>query len=335
MPCYHPLHGFDVGVRTLSGKIKYQIESGSVHRVRNKQGAWTWKYVEIPCGKCIGCRLGYSRMWATRCTLEAESHSDNYFLTLTYDDLHLPMVNGCTTDGELTFVGTLVPKHLQDFLKRLRIYYKRHFNIDKIRFFACGEYGDAKKRPHYHLIIFGLPIPDLSLWYTNRSSHEKVFRSSILESIWGHGIVGVGHVSWESCAYVARYVIKKQKGPGSKEYYAQLGIYPEFVRMSRRPGIALEYYEKNKDKIYESDEIFVNRKNKVEKVKPSRYYDNKFDIDDHELMELIKSRRQSTAKASLKLKLEKTSLSKEEYLALCERNKEASAKKLIRSLHVV
>lgn len=335
MSCYHPLHAFDVGVRTSDNKIKYQIESGSVERVRKKNGLWTSKYVEIPCGQCIGCRLTYSREWATRCTLEAEEHKNNYFLTLTYSPENLPTRLGSTTDGEITQVGTLEPKHLQDFLKRLRIYYKRHFGIENIRFFACGEYGEEKHRPHYHVIIFGLPIPDLVYFNTNRKSKEICYRSPLLEKLWTFGIVGVGEVTWESCAYVARYVVKKQKGPNSKDYYAMLNIEPEFVRMSRRPGIALNYYLKNRDKIYETDEIFVARKNGVEKAKPSRYYDKKFDIDEPEMMAEIKERRQALAKESLRRKLENTSLSKEEYMSLCERAKEQSAKKLVRSLHAV
>lgn len=155
----------------------------------------------------------------------------------------------------------------------------------------------------------------------------------MLEKLWTFGIVGVGKVTWESCAYVARYVVKKQKGPNAKEYYATLNIEPEFVRMSRRPGIALNYYLKNKDKIYATDEIFVSRKNGVEKAKPSRYYDSKFDLDEPELLAEIKERRQRLAKESLRRKLENTTLSKEEYMALAERTKEQSAKKLFRNLH--
>lgn len=333
MACYHPLRAFDIGKRSAAGKPLYKIESGDCTWARHLNGMKVFSYTEIPCGKCIGCRLAYSREWATRCSLEAQEHTDNYFLTLTYSPENLPTRVGASVDGEIMVVGTLVPKHLQDFLKRLRIYYKRHFGIDSIRFFACGEYGDEKKRPHYHLIVYGLPIPDLEYFTTNRKSHEVCFRSPLLEKLWGFGIVGVGHVSWESCAYVARYVVKKRKGPGSSEYYKALNIEPEFVRMSRRPGIALDYYEKNKYKIYETDEIIVSRKNGPEKVKPSRYYDKKFDIDEHDLLEEIKLRRQALAKEALKQKLEKTSLSKEEYMALQEHLKEHSAKKLVRSLH--
>ena len=84
--------------------------------------------IQIPCGQCVECRLANSRDWANRCMLEAQYYKDNYFLTLTYDPEHLPMNNridlktGEVLDLEET--GTLVPKDLQDFLKRLRIHWQ-------------------------------------------------------------------------------------------------------------------------------------------------------------------------------------------------------------------
>ena len=94
------------------------------------------------------------------------------------------------------------------------------------------------------------------------------------------------------CAYVARYVIKKQKGKGSKEYYENLGVKPEFVRMSRRPGIAREWYEENKDKIYETDEIFLSDgKGNLRQLKPARYFDRLYDNYKPEQLEEVKARR--------------------------------------------
>lgn len=350
MPCYHPMRAFKVGISDETGKAVIVIESKRVSRIRapkgkitergqyNLRNCWTDKFIteyqEVPCGKCIGCRLDYSRQWATRCMLEAEQWKDNQFIALTYDPEHLPVTPGVTDDGEITMVGTLVPEDLQKFFKRLRIEYKRKFNWDNIRFYACGEYGDEHQRPHYHAIIFNLPVPDKEFWFTNKS-HQKVYRSAMLEKIWGKGIVSVGDVTWESAAYVARYIMKKQKGPDAKEYYKQRGKVPEFVRMSRRPGLALNYYEDNKGKIYECDEIYVKNKKGVIKLKPSKYYDNKFDIEEPELMAAIKEKRQHIAKEALKIKLEKTSLNEEEYRELQERNKEASLKKLIRPMHAI
>lgn len=332
MSCYHPLHAFDVGNKTAEGKIKYQIEAENVSWVRNKKGFKVSNFIEIPCGKCIGCRLEYSRQWAVRCMLESKYHTDNYFLTLTYDEMNLPLVKGVADDGVIEYVGTLQPKHLQDFLKRLRIYYKRHYDIDDIRFFACGEYGDKYHRPHYHVIIFGLPIPDLKYFTTNRKSNEVCYRSELLEKLWTHGIVGVGNVSFESCAYVARYVVKKRKGKDAA-YYKAHGIEPEFVRMSRRPGIASKFYDENKDRIYECDEIIVPRKDGPQKCKPSRYFDSKFDLEEPDLLAEIKKRRQECAKEALKDKLMRTSLNEEDYRKLMENEKLTQAQKLVRNMH--
>ena len=92
-------------------------------------------FIQVPCGKCLECRIQHARAWADRCVVEAKQYDDNYFVTLTYDDAHLPAKN------------SLVPDDLQKFMKRLR----KHFPNNKIRFFACGEYGDTSWRPHYHL----------------------------------------------------------------------------------------------------------------------------------------------------------------------------------------
>lgn len=84
----------------------------------------------IKCGQCMECRLAYSREWAIRITHEAAMHERNCFLTLTYDDDHLPKY------------GQLVKSDLQKFFKRLR----HHFNF---KYVACGEYGERRRRPHF------------------------------------------------------------------------------------------------------------------------------------------------------------------------------------------
>ena len=88
------------------------------------------------CGQCMPCRHLRRKVWAHRIMLEAGQWNENCFMTLTYDDKHLP------SDGSLD------PKHLTDFIKRLRFHYRDR----SIRYFACGEYGDDSWRPHYHLV---------------------------------------------------------------------------------------------------------------------------------------------------------------------------------------
>jgi len=57
-----------------------------------------------------------------------------------------------------------------------------------------------------------------------------------------------GDVTFESSAYVARYITKKINGDNAKEHYQ--GKHPEFIRMSNRPGIATSWYNKYKSDIY-------------------------------------------------------------------------------------
>lgn len=134
--------------------------------------------------------------------LEAECHASSAFVTLTYDDEHLP--------------GELKPRDLQLFLKRIR----RRVEPQKLRFFGVGEYGDTSGRPHYHVILFGLGGVVVGM-------HPRGCECVVCDS-WRAGMVHVGEVTKESAAYTVSYVLKgmtKKKG-GEK--------HPEFARMSCR-----------------------------------------------------------------------------------------------------
>ena len=157
MPCYHPLLAIPAGINNKSGKRAFRI-------VGYKDSVLNDPYlpdgvIEIPCGKCIGCRLERSRQWANRCSLELQYHDSAYFATLTYDDDHVPLVYGSLGENGDYCHMSLRKRDLQLWLKRLR----RAFSDDHIRFFACGEYGDQTLRPHYHAILFGLHLDDLKV----------------------------------------------------------------------------------------------------------------------------------------------------------------------------
>lgn len=336
MACYHPLKAVVLPEQTENGKkvIKFVPNNTKQYLYTNKEIGYKQilkSFIEIPCGNCIGCRLAYSREWANRCILEAKNYEFNEFITLTYDNEHLPMSEGVDLEtGEVRTVATLEPKHLQKFMKDLRRYFEYHYNHTDIRFYACGEYGDEKERPHYHLIVFNLPVPDKEFYFTNKKGNIN-YHSDIIQKIWGKGLTSLCPVTWETCAYTARYVMKKQKGKGAKEYYSDIGKVAEFVRMSRNPGIARDYYEQNKDKIYECDEIFIKKSDKTEKVRPSKYYDRLFDIENPERLERLKKIRKKFAEEVAKSQLHNTSLSAEEYLRQQELKKLNQAKKLLRN----
>lgn len=169
-----------------------------------------------PCGQCLPCLISRRRVWSHRIMLESYKHAKNAFVTLTYSDEHLP-------PG-----GTLVPKDLQDFLKRLRYYLSLEglASSSRCRYFACGEYGDLGERPHYHLAIFGIGPED----------------AQTVDKAWGRGFSYTGDLTHDSAQYVAGYVTKKMTHAESKcsakcTHPPLNGRVPEFSRMSLRPGI--------------------------------------------------------------------------------------------------
>lgn len=254
MTCYYPLQGYRSKELTKNGKRKIVFSP--------KDGYVDLK-MTVPCGQCIGCRLERSRQWAIRCVHEASLYEDNCFITLTYSNKFLP--------SDLS----LKVKHFQDFMKRLR----KRFGSG-IRFFHCGEYGEQFGRPHYHAIIFNLDFPDKVLWQERNG--EKLYRSQILEELWPFGHSSVGSATFESAAYVARYIMKKHTGKDADEHYKSVDLdsgefiqrKPEYTTMSRRPGIGKDYFDTWNSDIYPSDEVIL--RNIV--MKPPKYYDSLYEI---------------------------------------------------------
>lgn len=176
------------------------------------------------CGKCVACRVNRRRKWATRIMLEAMYTGNNAWITLTYDDKHLP------EDHHLR------PVDLQLFFKRLR---KR---IGPFRYFACGEYGDNYGRPHYHAVIFGYAPHCVPLG-------KGRYGDKNIESAWGLGgtmtvHLGDGEDLRRRASYVAAYTTKKMMD----------GHHGEFARMSRRPAVgsaSLDSLSKSMEKLGE------------------------------------------------------------------------------------
>ena len=294
MSCYHPLKAFQIGFHP-SGKPKYKICSYDVNYVfidpsgksfcssvmnYNVQNRVISDYIEIPCGKCIGCRLQQSREWATRIMLESQDHDENWFVTLTYDDEHIPEIDFAKSvdedTGELLDIGTLqtlCKRDLQLFNKRLR----KYFSDDKIRFFACGEYGESSARPHYHSIYFGLHVKDLKFFKMSRLG-DKYYISDTITHLWGKGHVLLAPLTWESAAYVARYVTKKFTGDMAKYWYDDIGLTPPFTVMSRRPGIASNYFDLNADDLLKFDGGVISTKNGAKIYPNPRYFKKKLDL---------------------------------------------------------
>lgn len=145
---------------------------------------------ELPCGKCIECRLEYARQWAIRCVHEAQMHERNCFITLTYSD-------------EKMTSNKLVYPDFQKFMKRLR-----KSQDAPIGMFVTGEYGEHTKRPHWHAIIFNWSPTDSKPKYQTVRG-DQVYSSDQLTKLWGYGIAEYGSVTFESAGYCARYAAKK------------------------------------------------------------------------------------------------------------------------------
>ncbi len=265
MACYKPISAY----RDRSGFVGFKHFEDSYD-------------IQLPCGQCIGCRLEKSRQWAVRMTHESQMHEETSFITLTYRPEDLPAdlsVNVC---------------HFQDFMKKLR----ERLSPRKIRFFHCGEYGElcascglpraecrcfqyvpTLGRPHYHAIIFGFSFPDRS--YLKTVNGCRYYESAFLEDVWSFGFVVVGDVTFESCAYVARYVVKKMNGQRAHDHYLVLDsrtgevkkVSPEYCTMSRRPGVGHSFIKEFGAEVFQSDSVVLRG---IE-MKPPRYYEQFYD----------------------------------------------------------
>lgn len=268
--CFSPLHGFK-GELNADGKrpIVWTARPGELERT------------ELPCGKCIGCRLKYAKGWAIRCMHERQCHEDSCFITLTFDDAHLPK------DGNLDV------RHVQLFLKRLRK------ELGSVRYFFAGEYGGKFGRPHYHGLLFGLDFKDKvqkSIRFGN-----PVYESPTLAVLWPFGFHSIGDVSFASASYVARYCTKKATEAETQETFKdddsgkrfvvdkRTGLLKraEFTVMSRNPGIGAPWFDRFKSDVFPSDEVVYNG----QRMRPPRYYDYLLDRTDSELLESLKIER--------------------------------------------
>ncbi|QCS37407.1 replication initiation protein [Tortoise microvirus 100] len=174
-------------------KVPYSIGDGNDYSV------------PYPCGRCEWCRKQQASIWSLRLQFEAMRWQNIGFVTLTYNDLHVP-------DGY-----NLSPEHLQSFLKRLRFYLPY-----KIKFFACGEYGTKRGRPHYHLVIFGLKPEDYKY----------------ISIAWSYGFVDVSPLlSANGLAYVAKYTTKKIGSMKEVSKHYSRRVVP-FLRCSKFLGIS-------------------------------------------------------------------------------------------------
>ena len=285
MPCFKPIPA-------------WQSESNEVFLWRQpKRGDKVKRELQLPCGGCEGCLLERSRNWATRCMHEARQWENNCFITLTYKD-----VPNC---------NSLNHTHFQRFMKVFRDNYlgiEPYVNprTDKvsypIRYFMAGEYGTRYGRPHYHACIFNYDFKDRKYLRTTPAG-SKLYRSAQLEELWSVGkgknrhslgFSSIGDCTYQSAAYVARYVMKKAQqefdasftDECTGEIFEDVRI-PEYNRMSLRPGIGQTWFQEYKNDVYPSDQVIVNG----HPTRPPRYYDKLIQEYDPDLYEQVEHSR--------------------------------------------
>lgn len=334
MSCYHPIVAYDYNpkYRKLGDKRVIRFTPPSLFESNPDV-----HQILLPCGKCVGCRLDYSRAWANRCLMELQYHDSAYFVTLTYDDVHVPTSWSVDKDtGEaLSPSMTLSRRDTQLFFKLLR----RRFADDRIRYFGCGEYGTQTLRPHYHLILFGLHLDDLELYSKSRKNPaDSYWLSPSLDNCWydcdtdsPRGRVIVARVTWQSCAYVARYMLKKAKGLDDVARYAELGIVPEFAMMSRRPGIGYQYYVDHPE-IWRYDKVTISTETGGRQFPPPPYFRRMYQVDNPLEASILSDQRQLTARLLSELKMSLTDKDFYDILISSEESKQKQIRALTRNI---
>lgn len=234
-----------------------------------------WIPVQLPCGKCVLCRKEQARQWATRISNEAQTYEKNCFVTLTYDEQHIP------ADGGLR------KRDLQLFWKRLRD------KVGKLRYYSVGEYGDKTGRPHYHACIFGHDFAEDRIIIRE---DPLLWIHWDLQNAWGQGQVAIGALTAETAEYVAGYVVKKL---GDKKWWineeGEVLEEPKAL-MSRNPGIGADWIARYGKHVYDVDRVIHGGN----PAKPPRYYETWLAKNNPERLVEIKQERLEKGQAQEK-----------------------------------
>lgn len=265
-----------------------------------------------PCQYCINCRLRRAESNAIRMVHESQFHSQNSFITLTYDDDHLPPNSNLRYDD------------VSDWLKRLRRRLDKTSYKNSLSLYRVGEYGGETSRPHYHMVLFGFDFRDTSIKYkgiqnavtqSSKTDDRVYYKSTFATDSWANGFVDIGNVDYSTCLYTAKYVTKKLYG---RDAYGELESersssskgfkYPKFIRKPKNhpsyniiphplAGLRTSYpighrwIEKYYRDVYPHDFIVHSGK----KLQPPRYYDDWLAINHPKLFSEVKRKREDNS----------------------------------------
>ena len=304
MACTRPLYAYK--------------KDGAVVVLKGRGGVPGDESFRVPCGQCGHCRLRAAQDWAIRCMHEAQTSEAACFITLTYDEDNRP------EDWSIN------KKHFQDFAKRLR---KR---VGPFRYLACGEYGDESSRPHYHAILFGVDFSDDREIF-QRNEEYNIYVSPTLTQAWGKGFASVGDCTFESCAYVARYTMKKQgmkvRRPGDPAWYPNAKyrrtdmstgeewyVVPEFALSSRAYGLGTDWFHRYWSDVFPADRVIVSGR----ELRPPAFYDKLAEslasIDMDAIREQRRCRAESIDQSRERLEVKERWLEAKKLLKSCHGN---------------
>ena len=275
--------------------------------IRYREGDPT--VMSIRCRNCLGCRMDKTRDWAIRCAHEAHTSitksgllkgaPDASFLTLTYDDAHLPHS-----------VKKVKADH-QKFIKRARKALSKLRDQDvQLRYLHSGEYGEKSGRPHAHTLLYGESFADCRRPIKRLAGGGFLYASPVLDRLWrcqddgcgcegSYGFASIGTVSFASAAYVARYALKKANGEMAEIYPEELDAstgeivpIPPYSTMSKQPPIGRPYYDRYRDEMYKHDStVLAVDADKTETFRIPRTYDEWFKKEDPREWENVRDRR--------------------------------------------
>lgn len=239
--------------------------------------------LSLPCGACIGCHMDRSMSWSLRCRHEAAMWTHNCFLTLTYDDEHLPWHGSLSTTEPRRFI-----RYLRRKMSGVEVA-PDGSGKRPIRFFGCGEYGTRRARAHYHLLLFNVRFDDVAKY------GSETYTSSLVSELWRKGTHLLGTLTPASASYVAGYALKKVSAWQRESKYGAVNYetgefvqrVPEFAMMSLKPPIGYYWYEKYKSEL-RSGFVVVDGK----EVAVPRLYRDKLAVDSPRLHEEMQWNRQ-------------------------------------------
>lgn len=266
-----------------------------------------------------------------RCVHESQMHTYNSYITLTYNDEHLPgnlslhhrdfvlfmkkLRNEINKQALDLYLAPLEAMESQTLLVTLPANnkavrqsketateaVKKFFPMPEIKFYMAGEYGELYGRPHYHALLFGVDFAD-QLYHGRTKAGEKIYTSPTLDKIWGRGYASIGKVTFQSAAYISRYVMKKLSGDGNKKQYEIQDLETgevikqdkEYNCMSRASGIGEQWLQTYKADVYSYDKVITKQ---GRELKPPRYYDKLYRRMDKAHLAHLKHARELEAQA--------------------------------------